>query len=260
MPSSTPSINKSAGIISQFKEIILFLIGIIIVTVIFGLLIFSLKDASHSVILPMISILGIVSLLLCLSGISYVFVRVNLDDKKQALGLPPGSIQAVIALSLIVLFAILSVFVLTTMGDAGLRKLSVSNAGDRDSQVAKLGTAFAGWEDNGKGVYTIFVRDSLSTERNDVGKQLIVLIGTLMTSAVSFYFGTRATVAGKNLGVPENRTDVVPAGPRGSEGPTGATGATGAEGTRGAEQNVGATGATGAATSIGVTGAAGAAI
>ncbi|TGD94892.1 hypothetical protein [Methylobacterium nonmethylotrophicum] len=187
---------RSKGILIEHKDIIILICGVMIVTVIFGGLILALKDAPHSVLLPMISILGIVSLLLCLSGISYVFVKVKLDNKDQALGLPPGSIQSVIALSLVVLFAILSVFVLTAMGETKTRSLSGLSVPDRDSQIARLGANFAGWQADANGTYTIFVQDPASAGRDDVGKQLIVLIGTLMTSAVSFYFGTRATVAG----------------------------------------------------------------
>jgi hypothetical protein len=110
--------------------------------------------------------------------------------------LPPGSIQAVIALSLIVLFAILSIFIFTSLGEPGLRKLGGLSAADRDKQVTQLGQQFAGWQPDGTATYTVFVASPVTAVRDDVGKQLIVLIGTLMTSAVSFYFGTRATAAG----------------------------------------------------------------
>lgn len=188
---------KFAG---KYRGVFLLLVGIVVVTIMFCAVIYLFQGLAASTSLPVITVLGIVSLLLCLSGISYVFVQANLQDKTQALGLPPGSIQAVIALSLIVIFSILSVFVLTTVGDAELRRLTHLTAADRDSQIQKLGTNFAGWQPEADGKFTIYVKDSVAESRNDIGKQLIVLIGTLMTSAVSFYFGTRATVAGTVAG------------------------------------------------------------
>jgi hypothetical protein len=182
--------------LNQYRGVFLLITGIIIVSLIFGGMVYFFRDLPTSTSLPVICVLGIVSLLLCLAGISYVFVQVKLEDKTQPLGLPPGSIQSVIALSLVVLFAILSVFVLTSVGNSEMRKLSDLTAEERDSQLMKLDQGFAGWQRQADGRFTIFINDQNASARNDIGKQLIVLIGTLMTSAVSFYFGTRATIAG----------------------------------------------------------------
>src|SRR5882762_4385248 len=60
--------------------------------------------------LPLIAIGGIVVLIFMLTAVAMIFSILDLTNKDQAMGLPEGSIRAVIALSLIVLFAILSVF------------------------------------------------------------------------------------------------------------------------------------------------------
>ncbi len=60
--------------------------------------------------LPLVAIGGVVVLVLLLTAVATLFSILELTDGKQALGLPEGSIRAVIALSLIVLFAILSIF------------------------------------------------------------------------------------------------------------------------------------------------------
>ena len=60
--------------------------------------------------LSLLAIGGVIVLILLLTVVATIFSVLGLTDKTQAMGLPEGSIRAVIALSLIVLFAILSVF------------------------------------------------------------------------------------------------------------------------------------------------------
>jgi amino acid transporter len=196
MPKPSTVGNSQTPAAFSYGEGILLIAGFITVSVVFAAFVALVNGYTSAISLPLLSIVGIILLLLFLAGIAYVFTRIGMQDPTQALGLPPGSIQAVIALSLIVLFAILSVFVFTTMGEATLRSLPRLSESDRDKEVVQLGTSFAGWESEKDGTFTIFVRDPVNDTQKDTGKQLIVLMGTLMTSAVSFYFGSRATAAG----------------------------------------------------------------
>ena len=68
-------------------------------------------DAGGS--LPLLAIGGVVVLIFMLATVSMIFSALGLTNKELAMGLPEGSIRAVIALSLIVLFAILSDFSLS---------------------------------------------------------------------------------------------------------------------------------------------------
>jgi len=102
--------------------------------------------------LPVLAISGVVILLAMLALVSVFFAIFELDDKTQALALPEGSIRAVIALSLIVLFAILTVYLYGSL-------IGVGNA---------------------------------ATPATDFAKQLLVLVGTLVTAVASFYFGSKA--------------------------------------------------------------------
>ena len=69
--------------------------------------------------LPLIAIGGVIVLMLVLCLVALAFSILGLADKDQAMGLPEGSIRAVIALSLIVLFAILSVFLYQSLITGG---------------------------------------------------------------------------------------------------------------------------------------------
>jgi hypothetical protein len=125
----------------------------IVILVLFGL-VFALKGADNAISLPILAIAGVILLLATLALVSVAFALFELDDKNQALALPEGSIRAVIALSLIVLFAILSVY-----------------------------------------LYSTLLNKPADTPNVDFAKQLLVLVGTLVTSVAGFYFGSRATAA-----------------------------------------------------------------
>ncbi|HEY1349978.1 MAG TPA: IPT/TIG domain-containing protein [Ktedonobacteraceae bacterium] len=59
---------------------------------------------------------GVGALLLMLFLMAIGFSRLHLDDKTQALGLPSGSVRALIALLLIVIWVIVSIFLFTFIG------------------------------------------------------------------------------------------------------------------------------------------------
>lgn len=71
--------------------------------------------------LPVILLVGLSGLLALLAMMVAVFDRFNLVRKEHALGLPQGSIQAVIALGLILIFAIIGVYLHGTMEDGDNR-------------------------------------------------------------------------------------------------------------------------------------------
>jgi hypothetical protein len=115
---------------------------------------FGVSFASNEVRLPVLAIAGVFLLLGALALVSVAFSLFELSDKTQALGLPEGSIRAVIALSLIVLFAILSVY-----------------------------------------LYASLIGQNANSPNADFAKQLLVLVGTLVTSVASFYFGSRSAAS-----------------------------------------------------------------
>src|SRR5712692_6279451 len=117
--------------------------AILLFVALFGLS-FAVSYAPNEVKLPIIAIAGVLLLLGALAVVSVAFSLFELSDKTQALGLPEGSIRAVIALSLIVLFAIFSVY-----------------------------------------LYSSLIGQSPSSPNADFAKQLLVLIGTLVTAGAT---------------------------------------------------------------------------
>lgn len=116
----------------------------------------NLAPDNSAVMLPLILIVGVVVLLSVLGLLTFVFSTLGLSNQNEALGLPSGSVRAVIALMLLLVFAIMAIFLYSS--------IAIGNT-DKDSV--------------------------------DVAKQLITLLGTLVTAVSSFYFGANVVAAAK---------------------------------------------------------------
>lgn len=181
--------------------------------------------------LPLLAIGGIVVLVLLLASVAIVFKILGLTNETQAMGLPEGSIRAVISLSLIVLFAILSVFLYQGVGGS---LSTISNLTDaerlqffRDHPTAQAIQSVLVREKNGDPVilkkdekgepiktadgklpylYEVTYRTPNSSS-DDFAKQLLVLLGTLMTAVTSFYLGAGTVTSAVKAGDRALQTD-----------------------------------------------------
>src|SRR6516162_6432131 len=82
-------------------------------------LIMGFYHAGLEIILPVTMIAGVLVLLLAIASVVGVFAHLNLAMSKEALGLPDGSVRAIIALSLILLFAIVAIFMYGNLSKGG---------------------------------------------------------------------------------------------------------------------------------------------
>ncbi len=200
-----------------------------IVAVLAGLAVYlNQVGAALTTSLPVLVVASLILLLGTLSIVSMAFALYGIADRNQALGLPEGSIRAVIALSLIVLLSVLSVYFYGSMTDGRLESVRGLSDGEAAGFVTSLptGSLLANVAD-GQQRHTIYFRDLPSVASNDFAKQLVTLLGTLVTAIASFYFGSQsvsqAVSATKTIlgtatsGAPPNATAVSPAkGARGS--------------------------------------------
>ena len=69
--------------------------------------------------LPIVIIAGLVVLLLVLGLLAFVFSVLKLSNPNEALGLPSGTVRAVIALMLLVIFAIVAIFLYSDVRAVG---------------------------------------------------------------------------------------------------------------------------------------------
>ncbi|MES0090797.1 hypothetical protein [Mesorhizobium sp. M0030] len=151
------------------------------------------SDISVVVGLPMLVVGAVVVMLCLLASMSVLYASFDLQDKTQALALPEGSIRAVIALMLIVLFAILAIYLFGSISSGQLTALDGLSEGQKDqvTQMHPGGDVISVLTD--KGTYRVWVRTESSAAGVDFAKQLLILVGTLVTSISSFYFGTRSS-------------------------------------------------------------------
>jgi hypothetical protein len=153
-------------------------------------------DQHPAVGLPLMAIFGILILFGAMALTSTLFRRLGLSDRSEPLALPPGSVRAAIALALVVLFAIISIMLFQVLSQPYVIRGVAAQAKDellkqpanRVIAVVSMACAASGVEG---GCFDVHVARPHGEESTDIAKQLLVLIGTLMTSLVSYYFAAR---------------------------------------------------------------------
>ena len=156
-------------------------------------------EQTETIKLPILMIAGVVALLLSLAIVSVAFAALNLSDKTQALALPEGSVRAVIALCLLVLFAIMAIFLFGSLSEppVGLRLVTGFTDLQRDEFLNKnqnlTSVVVIPYTRENEELYTIEYREKVDEDakarqraKEDFAKQLLVLIGTLVTAVASF--------------------------------------------------------------------------
>ena len=200
---------------------------------------FVFRDMPREIGLPILAITGIVLLLGTLAIVAITFSLFGIDDPKQALGLPDGSIRAAIALSLIVLFGIFAVYFYSSLSDrtpdqvTSIEGLSTESANAFKTNLANgrfLADVMKEVTKDGKTVEThkIFFKSGPDPASVDFAKQLMTLMGTLVTAIASFYFGSKAAApqaaptpapsASPTGGGPPTLSGIAPTSPSGGGG------------------------------------------
>ena len=143
--------------------------------------------------LPVALIAGIVVLACTITVLLLVVARLGLASRDHELGLPAGSVRALLALTFVLLFFILAVFLfvnaksLTEFQSTGLTQEQVDEiAPDRLVAVTAV--------DNPEGPTLYNVTQLVDDEEisGDLARQLVTLVGTLVASIASFYFGANS--------------------------------------------------------------------
>ncbi len=143
---------------------------------------------------------GALLLVTCMTFLMRTAWALGLENRQGELGLPPGSIRAILALLLVLMFVILSVFLYwqtrttSTVVRDNVRadELAQLPAG----RFVVLGSQGAGDELRFRVEMTM---DVASKESTDIAKQIVTMLGTLVVSVASFYFGANSVQAGARL-------------------------------------------------------------
>jgi hypothetical protein len=191
------------------------MIAIVVAAIAFliGIGIFLAKNAEGlfnrgpELVLPILIITGVLVLLVTLSLTAFVFAIMDISDKTQALALPEGSVRAVLALSLVVLFPIVSIFLYSNLSNAGkIEVVSGLTKEQKDQFQSKVPSSQIILEQTAgpaaTPTYTLHYRQVHNPASEDFAKQLLVLIGTLVTAVASFYFGAKTAGAAQSSADP----------------------------------------------------------
>jgi hypothetical protein len=194
------------------------LVGLPSVALYFG---FQWISSEPIVGLPVMAIFGVMILIGSLSLTSAVFHHLGLSSRTEALALPTGSIRATIALSLIVLFAIIAIMLFQSLAAPKVEPYWVTNvtesdlvaiekasfdrvvvalpstcAAPRPASAASAPSAPGGGlgavgQTSASTCYRVQLVPAISRDATDLAKQLLTLIGTLMTALTSYYFAAK---------------------------------------------------------------------
>jgi hypothetical protein len=182
----------------------------------------SLKGLENAVRLPFLVMIGVVALLGVLAAMAIAFKTMHLANQTQALGLPEGSVRAVIALSLILIFAVVTVYLFSDLSNCK-SVVEVDKSGNPVKTVSApvststVVTTTAGTTstvvtttDPNKPLPVSDEQKARAAASQDFAKQLLIMLGTLITSLTSFYFGSNLPAAGTSRPAPPKLTGIDP--------------------------------------------------
>lgn len=166
-----------------------------------GIYYFTMKTTPDpELMMGILVVVSIATLMTVLYVLAAGFSSMSLTDPKQALGLPEGSIRAMIALVLIMVFIIFGIFLFRKVGTSNNTYWGwVAATTDVRIPADKPVIFSARYEAAEKGKpavqngYDVFVFEPMSEESKRLAQQLITTVGTLVVAISSFYFGSTLT-------------------------------------------------------------------
>jgi len=186
-------------------SLILFALFLVLVVPIFFLKLVRSQQEGHyppaEITLSYFLCLSLIALLVALTFMVYIFKNLNLASPNNTLGLPEGSIRAVIALSLILIFMISSLFLYEQVSSGKpTESISLSQA-EYDNISKELIYSSQAVPRNVPGNptnetrYIVRLRTTENENSVDIAKQIITTVSTLVVAVAGFYFGSNAVAA-----------------------------------------------------------------
>jgi hypothetical protein len=150
-------------------------------------------------------IAGLVTIALVLYLGTLILRALDMGSPGEPLGMPEGSIRALIAMGLILIFAIIGILVFNA-GSAGSELVSFGvNQAQIDAlradgaivvkQVLQTPVPAA----PAVPLYDVTTRTAMTQEAHDFGLQLMTTVSTLVVAVAGFYFGSRAVTQASTI-------------------------------------------------------------
>jgi hypothetical protein len=200
----------NVGNMGKFAKTVTAVVAVVAVLALLGWALSRLSSSGvdATVKLPLLVLLGIVCLVVFFTLVAVAFSAFGLVDKNQALALPDGSVRAFIALILVVILAMTSIFFYVTMAGRGAIKRSdlldarardQFESGEKGQVIATVAvpvvvTSVDGSKKNDT-LYRVYYKTPADTPSDDFAKQVLTLLGTLVTAVSAFYFGAKTAAS-----------------------------------------------------------------
>lgn len=159
----------------------------LLVIVAVGLLIFAVPKPAE-IQMGLVVVFAIGGLLVLLTVMAAVFHNLKLDDRRQALGLPEGSVRALIALFLIMIFIIMSAYLFRTIaGREGepITDLTITEVTELQGLIQVFDI-----QKNDSGTFDVIPKVGVTPAAEQLALQMVTILGTLVTAVSAFYFGS----------------------------------------------------------------------
>jgi hypothetical protein len=175
----------------------------------------------HYMLLSQIVLVGLALTVVFMAILAIIYSVMGVEDAKQALGLPDGSVRALLAFSLVLIFVCLGAFLFSEVNKNNQPVEVKTLSPVPESQLADLKTNFVvasqlakdqsgqvqyeqklGGQDGKTPVndvqhplYTVTYYPKGSKDAEDFAKQIFTTLATVFVSVISFYFGSSVTTS-----------------------------------------------------------------
>ncbi len=153
------------------------------------------------IILSGLLVIGVIALLVALAFTAVVFKSLKLANPQGVLGLPEGSMRAVIALSLILIFMMSSIFLFYQVQVQSKDKQFIYNdiTQEQLNDIPKDQIVSIQRNRNNESLFRVtrLVNQTSNPVAEDIAKQIITTVSTLVVAVAGFYFGTRSVSVAK---------------------------------------------------------------
>jgi hypothetical protein len=190
-------------------------------------------ESSHYILLSQIVLVGLALTVVFMAVLAIIYSVMGVENKEQALGLPEGSVRALLAFSLVLIFVCLAAFLFGEVNKNNQPVEGKTLTAVTETQLADLKTNFvvaselakdqtgslqyeqvagsngAPTNDLKHPLYTVTYYPKGNKDAEDFAKQIFTTLATVFVSVVSFYFGSSVT------------TSAAAAGAKAAQGPDG---------------------------------------
>ncbi|HEX7285741.1 MAG TPA: IPT/TIG domain-containing protein [Candidatus Angelobacter sp.] len=161
-----------------------------------------------AIALSVVVLLGLALVVVLMASLVIVYSVLELANKDQALGLPEGSVRALIAFSLVLVFVLLGAFLYRSVNDLGACATRTKITQAEVDELKKEFVVFAEPAKKADGVtpetapdgktplYNVKYYTKHNKDADDFAKQIFTTLATVFVSVISFYFGSSAATSG----------------------------------------------------------------